>query len=57
MPMVRAQKYSHMYIHRSPTAATPYKILKLPWRRGAVDIASGLVTEDPGSNPARVEGF
>jgi hypothetical protein len=28
-----------------------------PWRRGAVDIAFASETEDPGSNPARVEGF
>jgi hypothetical protein len=29
----------------------------LPRRRGAVDIAWASGTEDPGSNPARVEGF
>jgi hypothetical protein len=29
----------------------------MPWRRGAVDIASASGTEDLGSNPARVQGF
>jgi hypothetical protein len=28
-----------------------------PWRLGTVDIASASVTEDSGSNPARVRGF
>jgi hypothetical protein len=27
------------------------------WRRGAVDIAFASGTEDPGSNPAMVQGF
>jgi hypothetical protein len=29
------------------------KTLWMPWRRGAVDIASAPGVEDPGSNPAR----
>jgi hypothetical protein len=28
-----------------------------PWLRGAVDIATATVAEDPGSNRARVLGF
>jgi hypothetical protein len=29
----------------------------VPWLRGAVDIASASGAEDPGSNPARIEGI
>jgi hypothetical protein len=28
-----------------------------PWRRGAVDIASALGTDDPGLNPAWAQDF
>jgi hypothetical protein len=32
-------------------------LYKVPWQRGAVDIASASGTEDPGSNHARVYVF
>jgi hypothetical protein len=36
---------------------SPNMVTLLPWWRSVVDIASASGIEDPGSNPASVQGF